>query len=87
MRRAGDALSAATLALTAAAAGNELRKPKRRRDWRGELLGIPYDFRKPSAEKLKRAYWAPTDRRVIKPRALGVGWDLNVGRLWRLVTR
>ena len=87
LRKAGDALAAGTLALTAAAVGNELRKPKRRRDWRGELLGIPYDFRKPTAEKLKRSSWAPNDRRVIKPRALGLGWDVNVGRLWRLATR
>ncbi len=87
VRKASDALVAATLALTAAAAGNELRKPKRRRDWQGKLFGIPYDFRKPSAEKLKRAYWSPNDRRVIKPRALGLGWDVNVGRLWRLSTR
>ena len=86
-RRAGAALVAATLGLTAAAAGKELRKPRRRREWHGELLGVPYDFRKPSAKKLKRAYWAPDDRRVIKPRALGLGWDLNLGRLWRLTTR
>jgi uncharacterized membrane protein len=87
LRKAGDALSAATLALTAAAAGNELRKPRRRRDWHGELLGVPYDFRKPSAEKLRRSYWSPDDRRVFKPRAWGLGWDVNVGRLWRLAAR
>ncbi len=87
LRKAGDGLAAATVALTAAAAGKELREPKRRRDWHGELLGIPYDFRKPSVEKLKRAYWSPRDPRVIKPRALGLGWDVNLGRLWRLARR
>ena len=87
LRKASDASVAVTLALTAVAAGNELRKPKRRRDWHGEILGIPYDFRKPTAEKLKRSSWAPNDRRVIKPRALGLGWDVNVGRLWRLTKR
>ena len=87
LKKTGDALSVTALALTAAAAGNELRKPRRRRDWRGELLGIPYDFRRPSAGKLKRNYWSPNDRQVIKPRAFGLGWDVNVGRLWRLTTR
>ena len=87
LKRAGDALSATALALTAAAVGNELRKPRRRRDWQGDLLGIPYDLRRPSVEKVKRSYWSPDDSRVIKPRAVGVGWDVNVGRLWRLATR
>ena len=87
LTKASDMLAAATFGLTAAAFGKELREPKRRRDWRGELLGIPYDFRKPTADKLKRSYWSPDDRRVIKPRAFGLGWDVNIGRLWRLAAR
>lgn len=87
LKHVSDAVVAATVGLTAVAAAKELRKPKRRRDWHGELLGIPYDLRKPSAERLARNYWSPNDRQVIKPRAFGLGWDVNVGRLWRLTTR
>ena len=87
LKRASDAVGAMAVVLTAAAVGKELREPAHRRDWRGKLLGIPYDFRKPAAAKLKRNYWSPDDRQVIRPRALGLGWDVNVGRLWRLATR
>ena len=87
VKRSSDAFGALVVGLTAAAVGKELREPARRRDWRGELIGIPYDFNRPTAAKLKRNYWSPDDRQVIKPRALGLGWDVNVGRLWRLATR
>lgn len=47
----------------------------------------PCDLRKPSAERIARNYWSPDDRRVIEPQASGLGWDVNVGRLWRATTR
>lgn len=47
----------------------------------GTWFGIPYDVRPLTGERLKEALWDPTDPRLLKPRAFGAGWDLNVGAL------
>lgn len=72
-------ISAAGLAV--AAITRELRRPKSERTWHGSLGKIPYDFRIPSAAKLKRSFWAPDDSRILVPRAFGVGWSINVSGL------
>jgi len=46
----------------------------------GRILGVPYDFRRPSWSKLKSHYWNPDDDRIFIPRAFGVGWDINLYR-------
>jgi hypothetical protein len=76
-----------TAGLTAAAVVQELRRPPRKRKWHGRIVGVPYDFRRPTWKRVRRAWWSPRDRRVLMPRAFGLGWDLNLGRLWRLATR
>jgi len=43
----------------------------------GKMLGIPYDFRRPTLAKLKSHYWNPEDERIFIPRAFGFGWDIN----------
>lgn len=55
--------------------------PKHRRH--GKLVGMPYDWRKPSLDKLRRSYWDTTTRRVVTPKAFGWGWDINMGALAR----
>lgn len=47
----------------------------------GRALGVPYDVRIPSAERIALRWWNPSDRRVFVPRVFGIGWDLNFGRL------
>jgi len=47
----------------------------------GRILGMPYDVRIPTAERLRLRWWNPTDPRVLMPRAWGIGWDLNFGAL------
>lgn len=47
----------------------------------GTFLGMPYDVRPPTAERLRSRWWNPADPRVFMPRAWGVGWDLNFGAL------
>lgn len=47
----------------------------------GRLLGIPYDLRVPSAERYATRWWDPLDRRVMVPKAWGVGWTVNLGAL------
>lgn len=70
--------------LVAASVGRELWKPPAERTWCGDLWGIPYDYRKPTVDKVKATFWAPEDERIVMPRAFGVGWDVNVGRVVRL---
>ncbi len=47
----------------------------------GSILGIPYDLRPPTMERLRRSFWDPGDPRVLKPHAFGVGYSINVGAL------
>jgi len=47
----------------------------------GRILGMPYDVRMPTAERLRLRWWNPADPRVFMPRAWGIGWDLNFGAL------
>jgi len=64
--------------LTLAAVCQELEKPEEERKWHGRLAGIiPYDFRLPTIERLREAYWNPYERRVFTPRVFGVGWAIN----------
>lgn len=55
----------------------------------GRFLGLPYDWRDPSRERLKKALWNPDDRRVIVPKTYGWGYTLNfyeIGRRLRLLS-
>jgi hypothetical protein len=44
---------------------------------------VPYEFRAPTIERLRQAYWAPDDPHVFTDTAFGVGWSVNLGRLMR----
>jgi hypothetical protein len=48
----------------------------------GRLLGAPYDLRiaKSSGRYASRS-WNPLDRRVVVPKAVGIGWTINFGAL------
>jgi hypothetical protein len=61
----------------------ELLKPSDQRAWHGTFAGIPYDFRRPTAERARQTMWNPADQRIVMPRWLGIGWDVNFGRLAR----
>jgi hypothetical protein len=75
-----------TLATVVAAVKQELEKPEGQRDWHGTVGGVvPYDFRAPTAEKIKSTLFDPDNDRIIVPQVWGVGWTLNLGRLWRLI--
>jgi hypothetical protein len=64
----------------------ELRKPPAERTWHGKLAGVvPYDFRVPSVEALRLAYWNPRSQKIFTDRPLGVGWAINVPTLLRRV--
>jgi len=66
------------MALTMAAICQELEKPKEERKWHGVIAGfVPYDFRVPTFEKFKEAYWNPYESRTFSPEVFGVGWAIN----------
>lgn len=73
------------LALAVAAVVRELRLPADQRTWHGVVAGVvPYDFRRPTMARLRAANWDP-EGRLVGPRAIGVGWTVNTGRLVHLV--
>jgi hypothetical protein len=77
-------LRTAVLAAVGGAIYTELRKPPEQRTWHGKLLGVvPYDFRLPTMEGLRQAYWNPHSPKVITARPLGVGWAVNIPTLLR----
>ncbi|HEY6201599.1 MAG TPA: hypothetical protein VI056_01025 [Candidatus Limnocylindria bacterium] len=70
-----------TLAWTAFAAAiyQELRKPPEARTWNGKVAGVvPYDFRIPTLDRLREAYWAPDSDLVFSEKVFGVGWAVNI---------
>lgn len=57
----------------------ELRKPPAERTWHGRVAGvIPYDFRVPSLDRFRSAYWDPTSDTIFSDRVFGVGWAVNI---------
>ncbi len=70
--------------LAIASVVQEIRKPPRKRTWHGELFGrIPYDWRRPTAKRIRRAFWQPRSRRLIQPTVFGVGWSINLAAVLR----
>jgi len=47
----------------------------------GTLLGMPYELRVPTAERVAMRWWDPMNPSILVPRVFGVGWDLNFGAL------
>jgi hypothetical protein len=47
----------------------------------GELLGIPYNFERPSLSRLLSAYWQPGKGMLVE-KPFGVGYTLNLAS-WR----
>lgn len=79
--RLRELIGAAALALLAAAVVRELNIPRDKRTWHGEVVGVPYDLRRPTWRRVRESWWAPQDPRLVTPRVLGVGWSLNLGRI------
>lgn len=85
MNTLGGAVGVLVMAL---AVVRELRLAPENRTWHGTVLGfVPYDFRRPTLERVRRAWWAPDDGHLLVPRALGVGWSINLAHLVQLLRR
>lgn len=74
-------LRAVVLLLAAAAVTQELSKPEAERTWHGRVFGVPYDFRWPTLERFRDAYWNPHNPRILTDRVIGVGWAINFAQL------
>jgi hypothetical protein len=72
--------------LVVAAVVTELRKPEDERTWNGRVGGVvPYDFRPPTWEKIRNAYWNPDSDELFSDRVFGVGWAVNLHRAKELL--
>jgi uncharacterized membrane protein len=47
----------------------------------GTVLGVPYDWRRPTVARAKSRLWNPDEPRFFVPRVFGLGWDINFARL------
>jgi len=52
----------------------------------GEILGIPYNFERPSIGRMLSAYWQPGKGMLVK-KPFGIGYTLNLAswRSWLLL--
>jgi hypothetical protein len=73
--------------ITVLAIIKELRKSAGERTWHGKVADfVPYDFRKPTAARIRRTYWNP-EGPILSGKVWGVGWAPNLGAVMRLVRR
>ncbi len=71
----------AAFGLVVAALATELTKPEAERTWEGRVFGVvPYDFRPPTWQRIRDAYWNPHSDRLFSDRVFGVGWAVNLHR-------
>ena len=76
----------ATFLAVVAALYTELRKPPGQRTWHGRVFRfVPYDFRIPNLDTLRRAYWNPRSSKIFTDRPLGVGWAVNIPAVLRRI--
>lgn len=47
----------------------------------GRVLGMPYELRPPTAERVASRWWDPMNPHIIVPRLFGLGWTVNFGAL------
>ena len=70
-------LSTLAAILVGAAILEQLRRPPEHRTWHGSIVGIPYDFRLPTIERIRAKIWNKDTSRIVMPHVFGVGWSIN----------
>ncbi len=81
LRRVRRLIRLVTLGLVAAAVVTELAKPAEQRTWHGRVFDtVPYDFRPPTLQRFRDAYWNPESDQLFSDRVFGVGWAVNLYR-------
>ncbi|HLZ47747.1 MAG TPA: hypothetical protein VKR80_03770, partial [Candidatus Limnocylindria bacterium] len=47
--------------------------------WHGKVAGtVPYDFRLPTLDRIREAYWDPDSDVLFTEKVVGVGWSVNL---------
>jgi uncharacterized protein DUF5808 len=49
----------------------------------GKFLGVPFDWRRPTAARVKSRWWNRDDHRIFTPRSFGWGYDVNLAEVAR----
>lgn len=44
----------------------------------GRFLGVPFEWRIPRLETVRRRLWNPSDDRLLTPTVYGIGWCPNI---------
>ena len=70
-------LKTATILFAATTVTHAVKTKKRH----GTFLKVPYDFRIPTAKKIRDRIWNPNDSRIMPPSAFGIGWTPNAYQL------
>jgi hypothetical protein len=79
LRRVRRLVRLTAFGLVVAAVATELSKPEPERTWEGRVLGVvPYDFRPPTWDRIRDAYWNSRSNRLFSDRVFGVGWAVNL---------
>jgi len=47
----------------------------------GIFLKMPYDFQKPTIERIRERWWNRDDKRIFTPRVFGWGYSINFYQL------
>jgi hypothetical protein len=70
---------AVVILLVALALREQLRLPPEERTWHGRIMDIiPYDFRRPTIERLRAAFWNKDTSQILVPQPFGIGWTINL---------
>ena len=56
----------------------QLQRPLEERTWYGKIAGIPYDFRLPTVERIRAAFWNKDTSQIFLSQAFGIGWSINM---------
>ncbi|TDT97359.1 hypothetical protein EDD99_5488 [Streptomyces sp. 846.5] len=80
-RNLNRVLVLAGCAIVGAAVAKELRRPAAQRTWHGRIIGLPYDFRPPTPERLRAEFWDPQNDALFTPHAFGIGYGVNLARI------
>jgi Family of unknown function (DUF5808) len=71
--------STVLMLLVGLALKEQLRLPPEERTWHGRIAGIiPYDFRLPTAERIRASFWNKNTSEILVPQAFGIGWTINL---------
>ena len=70
--------SALLLVFVGAAIVDQVRRPPQDRTWYGKIVGIPYDFRFPTVERIRATFWNRNTPHIFVPQVFGIGWTINL---------